>query len=72
MKKTRVVKDESGTVDLCETYSTRKHKLLQVETDIVYGASVIDIIAGYDENNNPYSRYTYEETEEIDPDVEVV
>lgn len=71
MVKTKVVTDESGTVDLCETYSTRKHKLLQVETDIVYGSSVIDVIAGYD-GDKPYSRYTYEETDEKDEDAEVV
>lgn len=65
MVKTKVVKDESGTVDLCETYSTENYKLKQVETNIVYGSSVIDVIAGYD-GDKPYSRYTYEETDEKD------
>ena len=68
MKDTRVIKDASGTVDLCETFSTIGNKLLQVDTGIVYGKSVIDVIAGYYPNGKPYSRYTYEETDEKDED----
>lgn len=69
MVKSRVVKDESGTVDLLETYSDENYKLKQVETNIVYGSSVIDVIAGYDEGK-PYSRYTYIETDEKDEPIE--
>ena len=64
--KRRKTTDESGTIDLVETYSTRDMKLKQEETQIVYGRSVIDVIAGYDEHNVPYSRYTYTETDEPD------
>lgn len=55
---------------LCETFSTTGYKLRQVETDTVYGSSVIDVISGYDENGKPYSRFTYEETEEKDEVIE--
>lgn len=58
-------------VELMNTYSTENFKLKQNETGIIYGSSVIDVIAGYDENNNPYSRYTYTETDEKDdPEIE--
>lgn len=67
----RTVKDESGTVDLCETYSTENYKLKQVETNIVYGASVIDVIEGYN-GDKPYSRFSYIETEEKDEILEEV
>lgn len=60
---TKIVKDESGTFDLCETFSTIGMKLKQVETSIVYGYFVIDVIAGYDADGKPYSRFTYEETD---------
>ena len=73
MVKSRVVKDESGTVDLLETYSDENYKLKQVETNIVYGSSVIDVIAGYDESNIPFSRYTYTETDEKDdPEIDEI
>ena len=62
----RKIKDDSGTVDLCETYSTDNYKLLQTETDITYGSSVIDVIEGYDQDGKPYSRFTYIETDEKD------
>lgn len=120
---TRVVKDESGTIDLCETFTydeilsfeieegkeikgfkptfgkeneyiviftddttftfeTEKliglieieddtlkvfvgEKVLkQVETNIVYGSSVIDVIEGFIDDK-PYSRFTYEEVDKI-------
>ena len=61
MVKTRTVKDVSGSVDLCETYSDEGKKLLQIETGITYDESVIDAIAGYNEDGSPYSRYHYEE-----------
>lgn len=58
---TRVVKDESGTVDLCETFTTNSKKVLkQVETGVIYDKSVIDVIEGFNDDK-PYSRYTYEE-----------
>lgn len=60
---TRVVKDESGMIDLCETFTNDESKVLkQVETGVVYGSSVIDVIAGY-KDNKPYSRYHYEEVD---------
>lgn len=60
---TKVVKDESGTIDLCETFTDDKTKILkQVETNIIYGEFVIDIIAGFN-GDKPYSRYTYEEVD---------
>lgn len=67
MLNTRVVKDVIGTVDLCETFSDAGYKLLQVETGIVYGCSVIDIIDGFI-GNKPYSRFNYSETDEKDDD----
>ena len=63
MVKRELIKDTSKTIDLVRTYSDENYKLLQKETNIVYGSSVIDIIESYDENNIPYSRFTYEETE---------
>ena len=72
MVDTRKVRDEADTMDLCETFSTEDYKLLQTDTGKVYGKSVIDVIEGYYPNGKPYSRYHYEETEEIDPDAEVV
>lgn len=63
MKDTRVVKDITGTVDLCETFTDDETKVLKkVETGIVYGNSVIDIIEGY-KNGKPYSRFTYAEVD---------
>lgn len=67
----KLVKDESGTVDLVETYSDEGYKLRQEETGIVYGCSVIDVIAGYDEQVIPYSRYHYTETDEKDEEGEL-
>lgn len=64
--KRRKTTDESGTIDLVETYSTMNLKLMQEETQNIYGHSVIDVIAGYDEYDVPYSRYTYTETDELD------
>lgn len=66
MIQTRVVSNASGTKQLCETYSTENYKLRQVETEIVYGSSVIDVIAGYDEQGFPYSKFSYTETDEYD------
>lgn len=53
-------------VELCETFSTENYKLKQVETDRIYGASVIDVVDGYDDDGKPYSRFTYIETETKD------
>lgn len=67
---TRLVKDVSGTTDLCETFTTDEDKVLkQVETGIVYGSSVIDVIAGY-KDDKPYSRYTYEEVDKQDKEAD--
>jgi len=68
MVKTRIVKDVSGSVDLCETYSDEGKKLLQIETGITYDESVIDAIAGYNEDGSPYSRYHYEEINDTPDD----
>lgn len=62
------VTDSSGTIDLCMTFSTEGFKLRQEETGIVYGKECIDTIEGYDENNKPFSRFTYTETDEKDED----
>lgn len=70
MVDTRIVKDASDTFDLCETFSTENYKLRQVETGEVYGSSVIDVIKGYYEDGKPYSRFTYEETDEKDEVIE--
>ena len=60
---TRVVKDSSGTVDLCETFTDDENKvLLQIPTGAIYGRSVIDVIAGY-KDGKPYSRFTYVEVD---------
>lgn len=71
MINTRIVKDVTKKIDLVETYSTLGRKLVQVETGIIYPSSVIDVIAGYDEDGKPYSRYTYEETDEPSPESEL-
>lgn len=56
---TKITKDESNLVDLCETFTNDDNKVLkQVETGKVYGKKVVDIIQGFN-NNKPYSRYTY-------------
>ena len=60
---TRVVKDASGSIDLCETFTNDESEVLkQVETGIVYGSSVIDVIEGF-VDGKPYSRYTYIEVD---------
>ena len=62
---TRIVTNVRGTIELCETHSTEGFKLLQIETGIIYGSSVVDVLEGYKEQK-PYSRFSYEETEEYD------
>lgn len=57
---TRVCADNP---DLVETYSTTGMCLLQQETDVVYGDSVVDIIDHY-VDGVPYSRFTYIEVDE--------
>lgn len=64
MIKTRTVKDVSGAIDLCETYSDEERKLYQPETGITYDTSVIDVIDHY-ENGEPKSRFLYEETDDL-------
>lgn len=66
MVKRRKTTDESGMIDLVETYSTENFKLKQEETGIIYGHTCIDVIAGYDGEGIPYSRFTYTETDEQD------
>lgn len=62
---TKTVKDASGEVDLCETFSTEGFKLRQVETGIIYGSSVIDVIKGLN-GDKPFGSFSYEETDEVD------
>jgi len=62
MIETRIVRDIADTMDLLETYSTEGYKLLQADTGVVYGRSVIDPIG---------HGHTYQETEEMD-DIEEV
>lgn len=64
MIKTRIVEDNR---DLVETYSDIHYNLLQVETGVVYGDSVVDLIDHF-EGGSPVSRFTYQEVEP-DPDV---
>ena len=62
---TKVVKDISGIVDLCKTFTDDETKVLkQVETGIVYGSSVVDLIKDYN-GGKPFSRFTYVETDKI-------
>jgi len=59
----RVVKDVGGTVMLCETFTEDENKVLkQVETGLVYGSTVVDVIKGFN-GEKPYSRFTYVEVE---------
>lgn len=69
MVKRRKTTDESGTIELVETYSTEKFKLKQEETGVIYGHTCIDVIAGYDDKGIPYSRFTYTETDIPDEEV---
>ena len=62
---TEIVKDVSGQFDLCRTFSKEGYKLLQTDTGVTYGYEVIDEIAGMN-GEKPFSRYHYEETDEID------
>lgn len=66
---TRIIRDPKDTIDLCETYSVDNYKLLQQDTGITYGSSVIDPIDNY-ENGFPISKHTYIETNELDIDEE--
>lgn len=63
MIRTLIVEDNH---DLVETYSDIHYNLLQVETDTVYGDSVVDLLDHY-EGSAPVSRFTYREVEP-DPD----
>ena len=55
------------TDGMCETYSTENKKLLQYETGAIYGHYCFDVLEGYDDDGNPYCRFTYIETN-IDDD----
>lgn len=67
---TEVVKSANKKHDLCRTFSTERYKLLQVETSEKGSYEAFDVIAGYDEQGKPYSRYTYKETDEKDEPIE--
>ncbi len=60
MIETRIVRDIADTMDLLETYSTDGYKLLQADTGIIYGKSVIDPLG---------HAHTYTETDEKDEEV---
>lgn len=60
MIKTRIARDIADTMDLLETYSTEGYKLLQADTGIIYGSSVIDPLD---------HAHTYIETDEKDEEV---
>lgn len=64
MIKTRIVEDNH---DLVETYSDIHYNLLQVETGVAYGDSVVDLIDHF-EGSSPVSRFTYQEVEPGDPE----
>jgi len=56
----RIVSYPTAPAPLLKTFSTENKKLRQKETGEIYGASVIDVILGYNDGV-PYGRYTYEE-----------
>ena len=61
MVDTRRVKDESGRMYLCETFTNDETKVLRkMETGEVYGQSVVDLIMGY-AFGKPFCRFQYEE-----------
>ena len=66
MIKTRVVQNACGTKELCEIYSDEGFKLHQEETGVIYGSSVVDALIGYDEFGEPFGKFHYIETEELD------
>ena len=59
----RFYRTREDGVELMETYSTENKNLQQIETGVIYGSSVIDVILGYNDGV-PYGAYTYEETDE--------
>lgn len=60
MIKTKEYFSATNPNTLCETYSTLGRSLIQQETGIVYGNSVVDVIDHY-EDGSPVSRFTYVE-----------
>lgn len=69
MVTSRYYRTRNDGIELMETYSTENKNLRQIETDTVYGTSVIDVIEGYNDGV-PYGAHTYEETNEGDPSVD--
>ena len=67
---TSFYKKRADGVELVNTFSTESRKLKQLESNIIYGSSVIDVIAGYDEDGKPYSRFHYVETDIPDTEPE--
>ena len=63
-----LVKSSNGKRSLCRTFSVEGFRLLQKETNMTIGYEAIDVIEGYDENKKPFSRFTYEETNEMESD----
>ena len=72
--KTEKVLDSSGAVSLCSTFTVEEidgelvrntKDLLQVETNKVYTSPLVDVIEGYDNEGNPYSRFHYQEVDKI-------
>ena len=70
MKDTKIIKSLNGMNDLLETFTTESEskKLLQVETNIVYFDKVVDAIIGYNEDETPIIKYTYEEIDKTQED----
>ena len=66
MIKAEIIRNEADTDNLCKTYSSDGFKLRQVETGLIYGSMVVDVIIGYNEDGTPFGKYSYEETDEID------
>lgn len=70
----KMVKSFSGSVDLVETFTTEPEtkKLLQIETNRVYFDKVVDVIIGYSgegEDKTPIAKYTYQEIDKTEEDL---
>lgn len=57
-----IIQSENSEELLCLTKSSEQYKLLQIETNIIYGSEVIDSIIDYDKLGNPITKFTYQET----------
>ena len=66
MIQAEIIRNEADTDNLCKTYSSDGFKLRQVETGLIYGSMVVDVIVGYNEDGTPFGKYSYVETDEVD------